>query len=61
MNRHFLVQDIYNNWYCLPESERDTWNRLERKDDLFNYDAWDAIEKYKVDVSALTFENPMFK
>lgn len=56
--RYFLGQDVYGNWYAIPESERGTWNRLMAKDDAYNYDAWDAIEKYKVNIEQLTFENP---
>ena len=57
--RYFLVQDVYSNWYCLPESERDTWKRLNKKEDAYNYDAWDVIASYKIDITTLTFENPI--
>ena len=59
--RHFLAQDVYNNWYCLPESERETWNRLITKEDVYNYDAWHVIETYKVDITKLTFESPIWR
>lgn len=55
----FLAQDVYNNWYCIPESEKETWNRLISKKDVFNYDAWDSIKEYKIDINKLTFENPI--
>lgn len=57
--RYFIVQDVYSNWYCLPETERETWNRLIVKDNAYNYDAWDVILSYKVDIDKLTFENPI--
>lgn len=56
--KYFLAQDVYSNWYCLPESERQTWDRLMKKEDIYNYDAWHVIESYKVDINNLTFENP---
>ena len=59
--KYFLAQDVYSNWYCLPESERETWNRLIAKEDVYNYDGWAIIEEYKVDISRLTFENPIWR
>lgn len=59
--RYFIAQDVYFNWYCLPEEERETWNRLISKPDAYNYDAWLIIEEYKIDVSKLTFENPTWR
>lgn len=59
--RHFLAQDVYGNWYCLPEDMRETWNRLITKEDVYNYDGWHVIETYKVDINTLTFESPIWR
>lgn len=59
--RYFLAQDVYSNWYCLPESERGTWDRLMQKEDIYNYDAWYVIETYKVNINILSFEKPKTK
>lgn len=59
--KYFIAQDVYSNWYCLPEDQRETWNRLINKPDAFNYDAWTIIEEYKVDIEKLTFENPTWR
>lgn len=56
--RYFIAQDLYSNWYCLPENLRETWTRLINKPDAYNYDGWSTIEEYKIDISNLTFENP---
>lgn len=58
MDRYFLGQDLYGNWYCLPEKKRETFRRLGRKDDAYNYDAWNEIVEYKVELTELTFEKP---
>lgn len=59
--KHLLRQDVYGNWYCLPEEELETWNRLICKEDAYNYDAWVVIEEYKVKLENLTFENPIWR
>lgn len=59
--KHFLGQDLYGNWYCIPEDLRETWNRLINRLDAYNYDAWTIIENYKTDISKLTFENPVWR
>lgn len=56
--KYFIAQDVYSNWYCLPESMRDMWDGLITKEDVFNYDGWHIIEEYKIDINKLTFENP---
>lgn len=59
--KYFLGFDLYDNCYCLPEEERETWNRLINRPDAYNYDGWAIIEKYKIDsIHKLTFENPSF-
>lgn len=33
-----------------------------QKDDAYNFDAWDSMEKYKVDISKLeSFEDPIWR
>jgi hypothetical protein len=59
MVRYFIAQDVYGTWYALPEAERETFNTLLNKEDAYNYDAWDVIQQYVVDITKLTFENPV--
>lgn len=59
--RYFLGQDFYGNWYSLPETERETWNRLISREDAYNYDAWNVILSYKININSLTFENPVYE
>jgi hypothetical protein len=56
--RYFTAQDVHGIWYCLPEEQRGTWNRVMAKKDAYNYDAWDLLQSYKIDIFKLTFEKP---
>ena len=58
MIRYKLSKDNYNNWYMLPEQEWDTWDRLLNRTDRHDYDAFDRMEKYIIDIDELTFEKP---
>lgn len=59
--KYFLGQDLYGTWYCLPETERETFDRLCKRLDAYNFDAWNSIAEYKVDLEQLTFENPIWR
>ena len=59
--KYFLGQDLYGNWYCLPEEKRQTFERLRKRDDAYNFDAWQPIASHKVELEELTFENPVWR
>lgn len=59
--RYFFSQDALGNWYQIPASLRDKWERLNSLPGSLELSEWDEFEEYRIEggIEHITFALPL--